>query len=231
VIGHFLASCIIIRTYSVPGHITFHQSIIFDVNPDSGLSALTMESCCTCATILSATPQYSAEKPLPDHRRVACCSRIICGNCIQVRLNIVASTQNRQGTFADAVFYRGTSDSPATVRTAKYLLSHLPCRRVSRTRLPTCQFCLHLRRPPSKPRSRHHTAQPVPHYRCPMSTMKRQRWSLPTRKMMPRIHCISSTTTTIRSRPCPSDTTSQQWYCAGPITSPVITSCRGDELF
>ncbi|KAL6924539.1 hypothetical protein FSHL1_001790 [Fusarium sambucinum] len=42
-----------------------------------------MESCSTCATILSSTPAYTKEEPsLPQDRRVACCSRIICGKCI-----------------------------------------------------------------------------------------------------------------------------------------------------
>ncbi|CEI39351.1 hypothetical protein FVEN_g10386 [Fusarium venenatum] len=42
-----------------------------------------MESCSTCATILSSTPAYTKnESSLPQDRRVACCSRIICGKCI-----------------------------------------------------------------------------------------------------------------------------------------------------
>ncbi|KAF7549582.1 hypothetical protein G7046_g8304 [Stylonectria norvegica] len=42
-----------------------------------------MESCCTCAKLLNSTPSYTkSEKYLPDDRRVACCSRIICGKCI-----------------------------------------------------------------------------------------------------------------------------------------------------
>ncbi|UZP44545.1 hypothetical protein NXS19_012357 [Fusarium pseudograminearum] len=42
-----------------------------------------MESCSTCATILSSTPAYTKEElSLPQDRRVACCSRIICGKCI-----------------------------------------------------------------------------------------------------------------------------------------------------
>ncbi|PTD10039.1 hypothetical protein FCULG_00008085 [Fusarium culmorum] len=45
-----------------------------------------MESCSTCATILSSTPAYTKEElSLPQDRRVACCSRIICGKCIHVR--------------------------------------------------------------------------------------------------------------------------------------------------
>ncbi|KAM3453503.1 hypothetical protein MY3296_003734 [Beauveria thailandica] len=42
-----------------------------------------MEACSTCATIL--TPEDGkqlSEKPPPDQRRVPCCDRIICGECI-----------------------------------------------------------------------------------------------------------------------------------------------------
>ncbi|KAK1640467.1 hypothetical protein BDP81DRAFT_479124 [Colletotrichum phormii] len=44
------------------------------------------EACCTCAKLLSSVPRYSAatEKPLPDDRRLGCCARVICGNCIHV---------------------------------------------------------------------------------------------------------------------------------------------------
>ncbi|KAL1837553.1 hypothetical protein VTJ49DRAFT_3656 [Mycothermus thermophilus] len=41
------------------------------------------DTCCTCASLLSAVPQMSAssEKPLPDKRHLDCCGRIICGAC------------------------------------------------------------------------------------------------------------------------------------------------------
>ncbi|KAK0621374.1 hypothetical protein B0T17DRAFT_608599 [Bombardia bombarda] len=47
-----------------------------------------MKACCTCATLLSATPRFSfsstssSEKPLPDDRLLPCCARVICGSCI-----------------------------------------------------------------------------------------------------------------------------------------------------
>ncbi|KAI0128634.1 hypothetical protein BJ170DRAFT_622418 [Xylariales sp. AK1849] len=43
-----------------------------------------VESCCTCQTLLSQVPRYSdsSGKPLPDDRQLACCLRVICGNCI-----------------------------------------------------------------------------------------------------------------------------------------------------
>ncbi|OLN93929.1 hypothetical protein CCHL11_03487 [Colletotrichum chlorophyti] len=50
-------------------------------------AATAQESCCTCAKLLASVPQYSAatEKPLPSDRRLECCARVICGNCIHVR--------------------------------------------------------------------------------------------------------------------------------------------------
>ncbi|KAJ6780738.1 hypothetical protein PWT90_04301 [Aphanocladium album] len=42
-----------------------------------------METCSTCATILSTVDDKTlSEKPPPDQRRVPCCGRIICGDCI-----------------------------------------------------------------------------------------------------------------------------------------------------
>ncbi|CZR66125.1 uncharacterized protein PAC_16026 [Phialocephala subalpina] len=43
------------------------------------------ESCCTCATLLKdVLPQYDSksEKPKALDRRLDCCGRVICGNCI-----------------------------------------------------------------------------------------------------------------------------------------------------
>ncbi|KAK3322380.1 hypothetical protein B0H66DRAFT_201331 [Apodospora peruviana] len=48
------------------------------------------QACCTCATLLSQVPRYhpsessTSEKPipLPDNRKLECCTRVICGNCI-----------------------------------------------------------------------------------------------------------------------------------------------------
>ena len=43
------------------------------------------EVCCTCARQLSAiAPQYDekTEKPTEQDRRLECCGRVICGNCI-----------------------------------------------------------------------------------------------------------------------------------------------------
>ncbi|KAL2074699.1 hypothetical protein VTL71DRAFT_8478 [Oculimacula yallundae] len=43
------------------------------------------ESCCTCATLLkNVLPEYDekSEKPKAHDRRLECCGRVICGNCI-----------------------------------------------------------------------------------------------------------------------------------------------------
>ena len=45
------------------------------------------EPCCTCATLFSTfLPSYDekSEKPLPLHRRLECCGRLICGKCLAV---------------------------------------------------------------------------------------------------------------------------------------------------
>ncbi|KAL2129122.1 hypothetical protein VTI74DRAFT_8199 [Chaetomium olivicolor] len=45
---------------------------------------MSQAACCTCATLLTAGSRVStsSEKPLPDDRRLDCCGRIICGDCI-----------------------------------------------------------------------------------------------------------------------------------------------------
>ncbi|CVK88686.1 uncharacterized protein FMAN_04768 [Fusarium mangiferae] len=64
-----------------------------------------MESCSTCATILSSTPAYTKEKPsLPQDRRVACCARIICGKCI-----------HKNERFADYCPYCQVSTGPTSL--------------------------------------------------------------------------------------------------------------------
>ncbi|KAI8634532.1 hypothetical protein F5Y19DRAFT_114123 [Xylariaceae sp. FL1651] len=42
-----------------------------------------IESCCTCATLLSEVSRLNeTEKPIPQDRWLECCPRIICGRCI-----------------------------------------------------------------------------------------------------------------------------------------------------
>lgn len=45
---------------------------------------MSQTTCCTCATLLADAPHVSSisEKALPQERRLDCCSRVICGDCI-----------------------------------------------------------------------------------------------------------------------------------------------------
>ncbi|KAH6896550.1 hypothetical protein B0T10DRAFT_159090 [Thelonectria olida] len=67
-----------------------------------------MDSCCTCATILSPTPPSYYDKEaepqpiLPQDRRLECCARIICGKCI-----------NNNKRFADYCPYCQISSTPS----------------------------------------------------------------------------------------------------------------------
>jgi len=68
------------------------------------------EACCTCALLLSnIIPEYDekSEKPKAHDRRLECCSRIICGNCIavylppahKIRMLIAIQKNNRFATY------------------------------------------------------------------------------------------------------------------------------------
>ena len=61
--------------------------VFLDVYSDLSLSYevmdSTMEACCTCATLLSDTDSKT-EKPRALDRRLDCCGRVICGNCMHV---------------------------------------------------------------------------------------------------------------------------------------------------
>ncbi|KAI1085713.1 hypothetical protein F5B20DRAFT_575222 [Whalleya microplaca] len=49
----------------------------------SASTSTRIESCCTCAALLSEVPRHSeSEKPLPQDRQLECCPRVICGRCI-----------------------------------------------------------------------------------------------------------------------------------------------------
>src|SRR5689334_23284800 len=54
-----------------------------------------MEACCTCARLLSDVPVYSekTEKYLPQDRRLECCGRVICGDCLHASLPVTLSQQ------------------------------------------------------------------------------------------------------------------------------------------
>ncbi|KFH48995.1 hypothetical protein ACRE_001650 [Hapsidospora chrysogenum ATCC 11550] len=84
-----------------------------------------MESCCTCATMLAATPPYpsDSEKPLPEDRRVACCDRVICGTCIYVNLpsrsmrlqGLTGNVNQRNKRFAEYCPFCQVSSTPSSL--------------------------------------------------------------------------------------------------------------------
>ncbi|KAF5659928.1 hypothetical protein FHETE_9210 [Fusarium heterosporum] len=65
-----------------------------------------MDSCSTCATLLSSAPAYTSKDDLslPQDRRVACCARIICGKCI-----------HKNERFADYCPYCQVSTAPSSL--------------------------------------------------------------------------------------------------------------------
>ncbi|EYB27296.1 hypothetical protein SNK05_008655 [Fusarium graminearum] len=73
-----------------------------------------MESCSTCATILSSTPAYTKEElSLPQDRRVACCSRIICGKCIHKNERFADYCPYCQVSTVPTSLPQGLKDPPA----------------------------------------------------------------------------------------------------------------------
>lgn len=114
-----------------------------------------MEACCTCARLLSVAPLYSekSEKCIPQDRRLDCCGRTICGDCLLVRLPLqrplpAPTTSNRY-------IYRITAASKPTAPTARPPRLRPFSRRGSKNRPPT---------PPSRqthprPCSRHPTTR------------------------------------------------------------------------
>jgi LysM repeat protein len=55
------------------------------------------DACCTCATLLSTIiPPYDekSEKPKALDRRLECCGRVICSNCLVVHMHLIWLTWN-----------------------------------------------------------------------------------------------------------------------------------------
>ncbi|KAJ0301915.1 hypothetical protein COL5a_007839 [Colletotrichum fioriniae] len=73
------------------------------------------EACCTCAKLLSSVPRYSAatEKPLPDDRRLECCARVICGNCIHENTRFASYCPYCQTSTAPSVLPPNLKDPPS----------------------------------------------------------------------------------------------------------------------
>ncbi|KAH8815834.1 hypothetical protein F5884DRAFT_195732 [Xylogone sp. PMI_703] len=73
-------------------------------------------ACCTCATLLlNVTPIYDekTEKPLGSDRRLECCNRIICGNCIYKNPRFATYCPFCQISTAPSSLPQGLRDPPA----------------------------------------------------------------------------------------------------------------------
>ncbi|KAJ0159849.1 hypothetical protein CTA2_9007 [Colletotrichum tanaceti] len=73
------------------------------------------EACCTCARLLATVPRHSTatEKPLPDDRRLECCSRVICGNCIHNNPRFASYCPYCQTSSAPSVLPPNLRDPPS----------------------------------------------------------------------------------------------------------------------
>ncbi|OBR14027.1 Thiamine biosynthetic bifunctional enzyme [Colletotrichum higginsianum IMI 349063] len=73
------------------------------------------EACCTCAKLLATVPRHSTatEKPLPDDRRLECCSRVICGNCIHNNPRFASYCPYCQTSSAPSVLPPSLRDPPS----------------------------------------------------------------------------------------------------------------------
>ncbi|KAF8863833.1 hypothetical protein BDZ45DRAFT_583342 [Acephala macrosclerotiorum] len=74
------------------------------------------ESCCTCATLLKdVLPQYDSksEKPKALDRRLDCCGRVICGNCIADNRRFTTYCPFCQVTTTPSALPQGLRDPPS----------------------------------------------------------------------------------------------------------------------
>ncbi|KAI9701043.1 MAG: hypothetical protein M1836_001712 [Candelina mexicana] len=74
------------------------------------------EACCTCARLLSSiSPQYDekTEKPISQDRRLECCGRSICGNCIHDNPRFATYCPFCQVASAPSPLPQGLRDPPA----------------------------------------------------------------------------------------------------------------------
>ncbi|KAI1212977.1 uncharacterized protein F4807DRAFT_307050 [Annulohypoxylon truncatum] len=73
-----------------------------------------VESCCTCATLLSKVPRYSiSEKPLPQDRELECCRRVICGHCRNTNPRFNTYCPYCQISITDTSLPQGLKDPPS----------------------------------------------------------------------------------------------------------------------
>ncbi|KAH8909646.1 hypothetical protein BR93DRAFT_924627 [Coniochaeta sp. PMI_546] len=74
-----------------------------------------MEACCTCARLLSAVPIYSekSEKILPRDRRLECCRRVICGDCLHKNTRFETYCPYCQTSTTPSLLPQGLKEPPA----------------------------------------------------------------------------------------------------------------------
>ncbi|KAI5928613.1 hypothetical protein F4810DRAFT_717165 [Camillea tinctor] len=75
----------------------------------------TTESCCTCATLLSAVPSHddNSEKALPHDRWLECCPRVICRKCIHNNSRFQTYCPYCQISIIDSTLPPGLKDPPS----------------------------------------------------------------------------------------------------------------------
>lgn len=176
-------------------------------------SNLTMDSaCCTCAQLLAQVfPIYDekSDKPKAHDRRLDCCGRIICGNCIHKNPRFATYCKAPLCLSIDTNIQEETDSLKVPFVKSPQLLLLSP--KVSKT--PQLTHPLH---PPTHiptPTNSRHTPKPkaAHHPRRPRSQQKTS--------------SISSTTAQTRSPRYPSDTTSRFPFCGARITLPLIIYC------
>ncbi|KAI0013677.1 hypothetical protein F4779DRAFT_625172 [Xylariaceae sp. FL0662B] len=73
-----------------------------------------IESCCTCATLLSEVPRSGeSEKPLPQDRQLECCPRVICGRCIHTNSRFNTYCPYCQVSLTETTLPQGLKDPPS----------------------------------------------------------------------------------------------------------------------
>ncbi|OTA90771.1 hypothetical protein M434DRAFT_397760 [Hypoxylon sp. CO27-5] len=73
-----------------------------------------VDSCCTCATLLSEVPRFSnSEKPSPRDRELECCRRVICGNCCNNNPRFNTYCPYCQISLTDTTLPPGLRDPPS----------------------------------------------------------------------------------------------------------------------
>ncbi|KAI1492496.1 hypothetical protein F5X96DRAFT_380922 [Biscogniauxia mediterranea] len=76
----------------------------------------TIESCCTCATLLSAVPHHdtsSEKKAFPRDRWLECCPRVICGKCIHNNPRFETYCPYCQISITDSTLPPGLKEPPS----------------------------------------------------------------------------------------------------------------------